>query len=84
LGGGSGVVAYASHNGTVTDSGGNYIILEGDGYMTAYGHIEPFYGDGAYLVAGQPLGVVDWVGHLHFELWVGGDPVMAGDIASYF
>lgn len=81
---GSGVVAYAAHNGTVTESGGNYLILEGDGYMTAYGHIEPFYGAGAYVVAGQPLGVVDGVGHLQFELWVGGDPVVAGDIASYF
>lgn len=81
---GSAVSVFAAHNGVVTEKGSNFVILQGDGFTTVYGHVTSSVGVGQALGAGQYIGVTDSVGHLHFELWDGSTPIVAGDIPAYF
>lgn len=55
---------------TGDDSAGNTVVLKGDdGYYYNYMHLGDFdAGDGAYVGAGEVVGWVGDVGHLHFEI----------------
>lgn len=81
-----GQVVRAGRNGAY----GNYIRIDhGGGYQTAYGHLQRIAanaGEAARVRAGQVIGYVGSTGrstgpHLHYELWINGQPVNPERIA---
>ena len=63
---------------------GNYVRIDhGGGYQTAYGHLQRIAanaGEAARVRAGKVIGYVGSTGrstgpHLHYELWINGQPV---------
>ena len=61
---------------------GNYvIIMHEDGSRTVYGHMSEIYvQEGQQIQQAQPIGALGCTGHstgthLHFELWIDGQPV---------
>ena len=79
-----GRVVRAGRNGAY----GNYIRIDhGGGYQTAYGHLQRIAAsEGTRVRAGQVIGYVGSTGrstgpHLHYELWVNGQPVNPEGVA---
>jgi murein DD-endopeptidase MepM/ murein hydrolase activator NlpD len=81
-----GQVVRAGRNGAY----GNYIRIDhGNGYQTAYGHLQRIAanaGEAARVRAGQVIGYVGSTGrstgpHLHYELWINGQPVNPEGVA---
>jgi murein DD-endopeptidase MepM/ murein hydrolase activator NlpD len=84
-----GAVIHAAHDGVIEYTGwyggyGNFILMRnGNGYETAYGHIEDggiLVGTGQHVVAGEAIARVGSTGHstgphLHFEVRTGGTPI---------
>lgn len=89
-GSGSGSPIFAAGSGTVVSSishwsvGINVVINHGNGYYTVYAHlsskqVQP----GATVQKGQQIGTMGSTGrstgtHLHFGLWIGGEPYHGG------
>ena len=83
----AGTVIHAAANGRVVISGptggyGNYVCIQHTARLTScYAHLSRFLTErGAVIRQGQPIGLVGCTGHcfgdhLHFETWVGGQPV---------
>lgn len=74
-----GTPVLAAHAGVVAEAGyslglGNYVVVEGGGYQTKYGHLSAILvGEGQQVQAGQTIGLVGSTGlstgpHLHFEV----------------
>jgi murein DD-endopeptidase MepM/ murein hydrolase activator NlpD len=81
-----GKVVRAGRNGAY----GNYVRIDhGGGYQTAYGHLKRIAvnaSEGTRVRTGQVIGYVGSTGrstgpHLHYELWVNGQPVNPEGIA---
>jgi peptidoglycan DL-endopeptidase CwlO len=85
---GDGVPIYAAHSGVVTEIGygrGGYQVISGGGFETCYAHSDPYTYVGQQVSGGENIGMTgSGFGHLHFELFDGGEAVPAGDYASYF
>ena len=87
---GSGSPIFASQAGTVVSSighwsvGTNVVINHGNGYYTVYEHLSSkLVGVGATVQKGQQIGTMGSTGrstgtHLHFGLWIGGEPYHGG------
>jgi murein DD-endopeptidase MepM/ murein hydrolase activator NlpD len=74
-----GTPVVAAHSGTVVEAGyslglGNYVVLEGGGYWTSYGHLSAILvSEGQQVQAGQVIGLVGSTGlstgpHLDFRV----------------
>lgn len=79
-----GTAVYAAHDGTVTaasyDAGyGNYAVIEKDGYVTKYAHMESLnVGAGQAVIKGDAIGAAGNTGsstgsHLHIECLYNGE-----------
>jgi Membrane proteins related to metalloendopeptidases len=89
IGASYGSIIHAAHDGVIEYTGwyggyGNFILMSnGNGYETAYGHIEDggiLVGIGQRVVAGEAIARVGSTGHstgphLHFEVRTGGTPI---------
>ena len=60
---------------------GNYVVIVNDKHTTLYAHVHEFLiKNGQAVRAGEPIAVVGSTGmstnpHLHFEVWINGEPV---------
>lgn len=93
-GSGSGSPIFAAGSGTVVSSiadwsvGTNVVINHGNGYYTTYLHLSSkFVKPGATVQKGQQIGTMGSTGrstgtHLHFGLWIGGEPYHGGVVAD--